>query len=107
VTGNGTLGAHPVTVSGENLVIVETGLYTIDYTINLPSTFRPTGSTRAYVAISAWNYIYRASLGEEDWGTVSTGPIPLVAGSVISFPFYLSGSGVYNFTGRISILRHE
>src|SRR5690606_4050648 len=60
VTGNGTLGAHPVTISGENLVIVETGLYTIDYTVNLPGTFRPTGSTRAYIAISAWNYTYRA-----------------------------------------------
>lgn len=105
----GTRGLSPTAVSGENLSFTRDGLYTITYTVSLPTAFRPVSGTRSYISItsSSWTVRYRNTLGEEDWGTVTTGPVYVPAGGVVSFPFFLGGAGTYNFTGRITVLRHE
>lgn len=105
----GTRGLSSAGVAGENLQFTRDGIYTITYTVNLPVAFRPTGTTRAFIGINSASFpmTYRASVGQEDWATVTTGPVYIPAGGVVSFPFFLGGAGTYNFSGRIAVLRHE
>jgi hypothetical protein len=99
------VGAVPVSISGENLITRQAGIYTITFTANI--TPRHASSYRQFAQIkdSGGTVYARVSNVEEDYMTVSwTGY--LGSGVTMQFPVYISGTGTWQQDSNCYVLYH-
>jgi hypothetical protein len=98
-------GGWPGTISGENIITRQDGIYT--FTVKIELTPRHSASYRKYLQIrDTLGFVYaRIDTIEEEYMTLSwTGY--LTAGLTIQFPMYISGTGTYEVDANCWILFH-